>query len=315
MPMTRDLPDAELAGRVALLAVGVEPVSVRRFETGMRHFVFDVGFADRPPVVVRMAGPDGRDAMAGALNLSNALRPLGVPLPEIHSADLEHRFPFLILERLPGRDLMHVVRDLSVGATEIVARNVAEAQRIVAGCESAGRFGYAVMASDAPHETWSQVLLAHIALVRQRIADGRLFDVSHADAVKHLVHENRAALDRQKAIPFLHDTTTKNVIVDNSGGFSGIVDVDDLCFGDPRYAVALTLASLTSMRAPTAYVDCWMAAAGFSADRIFHLYALLFIADFMSEQGQVFNGNVRDSSVEERSWLEETFAGFLRLAG
>jgi hypothetical protein len=48
--------------------------------------------------------------------------------------------------------------------------------------------------------------------------------------------------DRIAPTPFLHDTTTKNVIVTSEGHFSGIVDVDDLCLGDPRYPAALTQA-------------------------------------------------------------------------
>jgi aminoglycoside phosphotransferase (APT) family kinase protein len=63
------------------------------------------------------------------------------------------------------------------------------------------------------------------------------------NAVTRLVSATRAQLDSLPPIPFLHDTTTKNVIVTPGGTFSGIVDVDDLCFGDPRYVVALTLAS------------------------------------------------------------------------
>ena len=49
-----------------------------------------------------------------------------------------------------------------------------------------------------------------------------------------MVSAARAELDALSPVPFLHDTTTKNVIVTPEGSFSGIVDVDDLCFGDPR---------------------------------------------------------------------------------
>jgi hypothetical protein len=70
------------------------------------------------------------------------------------------------------------------------------------------------------------------------------------NAVTRLVSATRAQLDSLPPIPFLHDTTTKNVIVTPGGTFSGIVDVDDLCFGDTRYVVALTLASLAVSGGP-----------------------------------------------------------------
>ena len=109
-----------------------------------------------------------------------------------------------------------------------------------------------------------------------------------------------------------YDTTTKNVIVTPGGSFSGIVDVDDLCFGDPRYVVALTLASLTAFGGPTHYIDAWMNAANYNKDRIFQLYVALFLVDFMSEHGQEFNGNVLRSSADCRKRLLAVFAESLR---
>jgi hypothetical protein len=50
------------------------------------------------------------------------------------------------------------------------------------------------------------------------------------------------------------------------GTFSGIVDLDDLCFGDPRYVVALTLASLLAAGGPPDYVDAWMKIADLRDD-------------------------------------------------
>ncbi len=106
-----------------------------------------------------------------------------------------------------------------------------------------------------------------------------------------MVEKMRQVLDRLPSVPFLHDTTIKNVIVTDSGMLSGIVDVDDLCFGDPRFVVALTLAALEDANASTRYAYDWMELAGFEDDKVFRLYVTLCILDFMSEQGQSFNDN------------------------
>lgn len=55
--------------------------------------------------------------------------------------------------------------------------------------------------------------------------------------------------------------------------------MDDLCFGDPRYVVAQTLASLTAFGGPIHYIDAWMNAANYRKDRIVRLYAALFLVD------------------------------------
>jgi hypothetical protein len=78
-----------------------------------------------------------------------------------------------------------------------------------------------------------------------------------------LVAAERDALDALLAKPFLHDMTTKNVIATETGRFSGIVDIDDLCFGDPRYVIALTLAAVLTSAGPISYVEGRMKNAGF----------------------------------------------------
>jgi aminoglycoside phosphotransferase len=312
--MGTDAPNSAIAGNLAASAVGRRPTEVRRFRTGSHHYVFEAIFEDRPAVVVRIAAEHGRSAMAGALRLSRLLRPQGVPLPEIIAEGLNHQFPQLVLERLPGTDLGDVIRGLSNSSLEAIATKVARAQRVAARTASSGRYGYAVMSMDAPHDNWSQVLQDNLTRSRRRIAAAGLFDLDAVDAVAAMISAARAELDSLPPVPFLHDTTTKNVIVTTGGTFSGIVDVDDLCFGDPRYVVALALASLTASGGPVQYIDAWMNSPNYRSDRIFRLYVALFIVDFMSEHGQVFNGNLLPSSADDRNQLLRVFAERLRLA-
>jgi len=310
----RDTPDAALAAALAASATGRQPIAVERFTTGLLHYVFEARFAGLAPVVVRIAAEHGRAAMIGGAKLSGLLRPLGVPLPRIIAENLIAPFPYLVLERLPGTDLGNVVKTLAVQRLAAIAAAVAQAQRITAGTASHGRYGYGVAPTDAPNERWSKVLETNLARSRTRIAAAGFFGPGPVDAMVELVMKARGELDSQPPIPFLHDTTTKNVIVTAEGAFSGIVDVDDLCFGDPRYVVALTLASLTAASGPPDYADAWMKIANFRDDKIFRLYVALFLLDFMSEHGQAFNQDSRVSSPEARRRLLEVFGANLQRA-
>jgi fructosamine-3-kinase len=285
---------------------------VRRFRTGGHHYVFEASFATRPPVVVRIATEHSRPAMAGALKLSHLLRPQGVPLPKIIADGVDHRFSHLILERLPGVDLGAAIGGLSDSRLAIIARQVAQAQRITAGTASGRRHGYGVAPEDAPHNRWSGVLQDNLARSRKRIAAAKFFSQDVVNAVAGPVALAGDELDALPPIPFLHDTTTKNVIVTSAGSFSGIVDVDELCFGDPRYVIALTLASLLVSGGPTRYIDAWMKAAGYEKDRLFRLYVVLFLVDFMSEHGQPFNENPLPPAAADRSRLLSVFADRLQ---
>jgi hypothetical protein len=69
--MTTDAPNNAIAGDLATAAVGHSPIDVRRFTTGAHHYVFEVTFADRLPVVVRIAAEHSRAAMAGAQALKS----------------------------------------------------------------------------------------------------------------------------------------------------------------------------------------------------------------------------------------------------
>ena len=234
------VPDADAAAAIAETATGRKVLGLSRFTTGAQHYVFEALFADGTPVVVRMSRAADVVIALGASGLSKRLRPLGVPLPAIIAEGFEPPFPFMVLERLPGTDLGRVVGRLSEPQLHAVAGKIAAAQAIVAVTPSAGRYGYAVTPETAPRERWSAVLDDSIARSRSRIVAVGLLDPSVAEAAQGLLAARRDEADAQPAVPFLHDATVKNVIVTEAGGFSGIVDVDDLCFGDPRWVVALT---------------------------------------------------------------------------
>jgi aminoglycoside phosphotransferase len=287
------LPTAALAAAAAKLATGWTPIRVCRFPSGLAHYVFEAVSANGDAIVVRMGAPDQREEMQRGLALAQRLRPLGVPLPEIISVGLDGPCPWIAMERLPGNDLGETMNSLSPRQLQDIAKQGADAQSAAACVGGAGRYGYAASPESAPHLRWSFVLDENVRRSRRRIASTGAFGLEIVEVATNLIESLRSALDMQLATPFLHDTTTKNVIVTPQGVLSGIVDVDDLCLGDPRYPAALTLAVMLGFSGPTSYVDAWLAAAGQPDDRLFRLYVVVFLLDLMSEDGQIFNGNER----------------------
>jgi aminoglycoside phosphotransferase (APT) family kinase protein len=255
-------PDAALAATIATRVAGLPPLSVRRFTTGTRHYVFDVAFADAPAMVVRIGDRTSRAEMDGALYLSGMLRQRGAPLPAVIAHDIAADFPWIVLQRLAGQDLAGVIGDLSPRQRGEIAAAVARAQSIAARTPASIRYGYAVRPEQAPHVSWSLVLGDNLARSRRRIASAGLFDGAIVDVMAERLAAASRELDAVAPTPFLHDTTTRNVIVAPDGTFSGIVDVDDLCFGDPRYPAALSLAVLMAFGGPVDYVGSWLRQAG-----------------------------------------------------
>jgi Ser/Thr protein kinase RdoA (MazF antagonist) len=297
-------PDESLAAASVEAALSGAVASVTRFSTSNRHYVYDVLLTDGRRAVVRLGLPEQREGMAAAAKWSDRLRPMGVPLPEILARDLTSEFPFLILERLYGTDLRNVIDKLPLPALGQIAGTIAALQALAARLPSAGRFGYATEPELAPYIRWSDVLVQSLAQSREAIRRAGLMEEVAVDEVERRFAKLAPHLDKVPSIAFLPDTTTKNVIVGGDGTFSGIVDVDRLCWGDARYAVARTAMALLHMGRPTGYAEAWLALAGGKADAAFWLYVAICCLSFMAEYGQPSNGSARSSTITDRDRLE-----------
>lgn len=304
----------ETAYEAAARFVGAAPVRLRRFSMGVTHYVYEAGFTGHPPLVVRVTRPRDRALCRDAATLNRRLRPLGVPLPELLEDKSEAEVPYLVLERLDGVDLGAAAPALRGPQLSAIARRIAAAQAVVAGLPTAGRYGYAATAEAAPLRAWSDVLRRSLARSRSRIGSAGLFDDAPAARLAAEVERLQGKLDALPPTAFMHDTTTRNVIVAADGALSGVVDVDDLCFGDPRYVLALTQASLMALGGPLGYVRAWAEAAGHALDELFRLYVALFLVDFMGEHGQLLNGNMPRSSETARARLTGLFERWVSVA-
>ncbi len=307
-PADEPTPTEDIATRIVRERLGWRAPDLRRFTTGIAFFVYDVR-QGAENVVLRIGRPGQGTALAESLALWQRLTPLGVPLPRIMVDGTAEDMPFIIMARLNGTDLGHVMAGLPPARLTAIAHAVADAQMATARLGPGIGFGYAARAEAAPHQSWGDVVAAHIDRSVRRIAANGLFPADAAAGVLARFSTHRAALDALPPTPFLHDTTTKNVIVTEGGDFSGIVDVDDLCFGDPRYAVALTKAALLAFGAgPLDYVEPWMQRMGLLEDAVFAFYVAVFLLDFMSEHGMAFNGNQAPSDAATRERLARLLA-------
>jgi hypothetical protein len=287
-------PDEQDAASILTAVTGHNVKSLRRFPTGLAHYVYDAPLANDEAVVVRLTRPEWNDAFFGAIYWSHLLRPLGVPLPEIFYADATgdaHGFPVLVLERLAGTDLGEVYPALSDEQKRRIASRIVEVQRQIATLPHGSGFGFAHSYDDrALKPSWIDVLAEHLERSRQRIRAVGVVDESVVDRVEHSLTAHRGYFDSVEPVCFLDDTTTKNVIVAD-GKLSGIVDVDAVCFGDALRTPALTQMSLLNLGYDGIYIDAWREQLALDREQheILTLYTAMYCVDFLSELGQRFN--------------------------
>jgi Ser/Thr protein kinase RdoA (MazF antagonist) len=289
-----NIPSEQNATEIVERVVNQSVLKVERFVTGDCHFVYDVVTESRQNFVVRIARPENKKFLAGAMYWYNILKPEGIPLPNVLYADLEGAsspFPYIIVERLAGKDLGLVYPQLSKDEKKALAGEVARIQEIAGTLPFGNGFGYVFSYKSASFQNaWVDVLYASLERSRKRIEAIGAVDARQINKVTNKIAEYEGYFSRVKPKCFLDDTTTRNVIV-NDGKLSGIVDVDCVCFGDNLFPIALTQMSLLNTGFDLDYIGFWCDAANVTDEQrsVLRFYTAVFCVDFMGELGQTFN--------------------------
>lgn len=291
--MGAERPDESHATAVATAFAGEPIARVRRFPTGLAHYVYDVVLASGRTLVVRLGRPESEPTFRNAAAWSARLRPMGVPLPELLGAGTHERFPYLLLERIPGTDLGHVHDALSATEKRAIATEVVRIQGLVATLPEGDGYGFTGrLEGPFSHTRWEGVVRGELERSRTRLALAGAATPADVDAALGVVSRLAPMLRAVPPRAFLDDTTTKNVIV-SEGRLRGIVDVDVVCFGDPLFPLALTRAALLGAGMCTDYTDAWRDLLTLSDERhaALELYTAVFCIGLLAELGHAWNAD------------------------
>jgi hypothetical protein len=295
-------PDASVASEIAKQRGGVTPTSVVRFTTGIGHWVYDVVGPGEEKLVVRIGTAEQHDDFLGARHWSKQLRSLGVPLPQLLDAGTWSGLPYLVLERLPGKDLILVYEELDAHQKQRLAAEVCRIQQRALALERGAGYGFKRLPDDPGLRSWAEVIEQSLCRSRRRLEQAKILASRVVDEVARHAQLLQPYFASIEPLPFLDDVTTKNVLV-HHGVLSGIVDVDWICYGDPLFTLALTRASLLAAGRDLDYTDAWARQVATSAEqeRAVCFYTALFCADFLSEVGHRFNN---EAVAVDLAWVE-----------
>jgi len=311
--MHRLVPNEDLAKKVAYEFVQESVTSVRRFPTGLSHYVYDVVTA-KNRFVVRMSVPENRHLLSSGIYWSELLRPRGVPLPAILYASMDSDAPYVVLERLDGCDLGDVYADLLPGQKQEIAVAVSRLHDLVAQLPLGSGFGFvSTYESGFPHTSWKAVIDHSLTQCRRRFESIGIVDTSYIDDLQHASKQFQHHFEKVSPTAFLDDTTVKNVIV-NNGRLTGIVDVDQMCFGAPIFAIALTQMGLMSAGTDLDYIEYWCNQIRATEEQrsALSFYTGVFCVNFMCEVGQTFNKEPDEIDWKWLSHLKSCHAQILR---
>jgi len=278
-------PNEQIASSIVQSMTGELMLSSTRLATGDQHFVYAVKTSDTE-YVLRMTNISNKNKFHAAIAWQNMLLPLGVPLAEFIKSDLDAKYspyPALLMMRLPGDDLINVYPHLTDADKKNLANEMINIQALCASLPDGPGYGILDSYNAMPAEkTWYEFLSNRLKLYKDHITKSAVFNPRFVTQVLHVAKDMEACFSVIRPRPFLWDASERNVLVHN-GKITGIVDVDEICFGDPLFVIALTSTCLELEGLDTLYTDYWAAALHLDrpAQTRLDFYRLFYAIAFM----------------------------------
>ena len=251
--------DIETAKVVAAALLKENVLDAQRFITGRKNFVVAITTPSNE-FVIRMTIKERKDTYAAAIYWQNKLLPLGVPLAKFIATDLDDQYspyPTLIMQRAPGDDLCNVYKNLSAAMKQKIAQQMVSIHRKTEVLPLGSQYGFATSYEQGDkYKSWYDFLLARIDLCRQSLNKITVFPQDTISKILAIADILQADLLAVEAKPFMWDTSERNVIIDYDR-ITAVIDVDNMCFGDPLFVLGLTYVALESLGFDTIYPEAW----------------------------------------------------------
>ena len=252
-------PDIKTAKAVAAAMLKEEVQDAQRLVTGRKNFVVAITTATNR-FVIRMTTKERKNTYEAAIYWQNKLLPLGVPLSKFIAIDLDGKYspyPAVIMHQAPGDDLCNVYKDLSVVTKQKLAQQMVNIHKKTEVLPLGSQYGFATSYEQGDkYKSWYKFLLARIDLCQESLYKTTVFPPDIISKILAVANNLQADLLAVTAKPFMWDTSERNVMIDHDK-ISAIIDVDNMCFGDPLFVLGLTYAALESFGFDTVYPDAW----------------------------------------------------------
>jgi aminoglycoside phosphotransferase (APT) family kinase protein len=246
-----DLPDHLLASLVArYLDVDPKGLRVQRCPTGKFNETYFVG-GGPAPLVLRIAPPEDRSRvlfyehrmMRQEPGLHALLREQAdAPVPAILGCDFSHAEidrDYLLMERLPGTPISDHP-GLTRHEMEDLLREVGRCLRQVHAL-TGDRYGY--VGEHRPMEPQGDWASAFVVMWHKLLDDVEGcggYSEDEATGMRRLLDRHRCVFDRPVPASLLHmDVWAQNLLADDHGRLTGLIDWDRACWGDPEIEFAV----------------------------------------------------------------------------
>ncbi|MDO8684442.1 MAG: aminoglycoside phosphotransferase family protein [Armatimonadota bacterium] len=220
-----------------------------RIPTGKFNSTYTIDGAERP-LILRIAPPDDagfvfyeRNMMAQEPEIhSLILSRTSAPVPEILVYDNSRSIidrDFLIMEKLPGRPLSDL-DDVTPEFYNRVLFQVGQSLRRIHSI-TAGSYGYlGAHKPMKPQLDWLDAFFIMWNSMINDIVDCGCYDDQESASMRRLLDDNLPHFTRKTPAMLLHmDVWSQNILVDDQGNLTGLIDLDRALWGDPEIEFAV----------------------------------------------------------------------------
>ncbi len=279
------------------------PLDIERMVIGIRNEVYKVTTPSKA-VIVRM-NSSKKQLVAVERNIK-LFSTLGISVPEMLASDYsQESFPmsYQILSYIEGKDLGQVVEAMTDQELRGVAKEVAAIFRKLSTIPTNGKFGWVGGDDDGLVDSWTTVMKSD--RIEERNNKTGVVGEDLVKREKELYAKYIPYFNSVKSTLYYDDISSKNILV-NDGKFSGLVDLDDITYGDPLEAVGSIKATWYGTRHGDLYTKAVEDELGLTDEqrKMVSVYALLNRILWLSEKGIKFNANTSeqvDETVVKRS--------------
>ena len=247
--MSQPLDDALLRRLItAHLPVDADRLRFEPIRTG-KHNCSYVVYTGQDDVVLRIAPSQTgmlfyeRNMMAQEPAIHALLRQnTSIPVAEILAYDDSHALidhAYMVMQRLPGRALC----DMPGVSARFYDRVLAQVGSYLRQMHAltASRYGYlGAHHPMEPQATWWKAFRVMWNALLDDVQQAGGYSAAEADSLRQLLDTHRQHLDRPVPASLLHmDVWSQNILVDENGVVTGIVDMDRALWGDPEIEFAV----------------------------------------------------------------------------
>lgn len=267
-----------------------KPLKIERMVTGICNEVYIAEYPDRK-VVVRM-NTEARKLLGTEKNI-NLFKSLGIKVSNILASDYTKTdipFAYQVLTYLEGKDLGQVIEFMTDDELRDFARETANIFKKLSTIPTNGKFGWVGADENSTIDSWAKIIKAD--KIEERNKKTEVVGDDLVKKEKELYQKYLSYFNSVKSTMYFDDMSSKNILV-HDGKFAGLIDLDDLMYGDPLETVGAIKTSWYGTHYGEVYANAVQDELNLSIEqrKMVTVYAILNRILWLSEKGIKFNEN------------------------